>query len=264
MSRIPARGLALAGLLLPASLFVCCLALNAQQPRPDAAQRSASVDTLGLGCAQVLQLSSSDWVAKYTSARGSEPQKTLDAIAAYGKCYDTRTDQLAASLAKHGEGPLMGARGSFGDFERALKDFMAKAVVSSQPPADAVKVAYGNLYEKQFRYQFYAAYRQKALPASPMPKQAAADAQKSASPAGAAPAPTNTATNDADPITQAKNHFGELLGALPDGAMHSLHAAFGEILGPNAATPATQLLVYRYAIFLLEPPGGQPFAPPPF
>ncbi len=46
--------------------------------------------------------------------------------------------------------------------------------------------------------------------------------------------------------------------------MHSLHAAFGDILGGYATTPATQLLVYRYAIFLLEQPGSAPFSSPPF
>jgi len=79
----------------------------------------------------------------------------------------------------------------------------------------------------------------------------------------ATPVKRAASTSDADPVTQAKNHFGELLGALPDDTMHSLHAAFGQILGPNAFTPETQLQVYRYAIFLLEPPGGQPFSPPP-
>jgi hypothetical protein len=54
------------------------------------------------------------------------------------------------------------------------------------------------------------------------------------------------------------------LGDLPDEQMHDLHEAFGEILGPNSATPRMQLLIYRYAIFLLEPPGKAPFAPAPF
>jgi hypothetical protein len=258
--------------LVLAGVLFWSLASLAQQPARNPARnasQSARADTLGLTCKQILEMSSADWIAKYTDAKGTAQQNTLQAIGAYGNCYDARTDQLAASLAKSSKSPLMGARGNFRDFEQALQDFTAKALVASQPPAGALKTAYADLYEKQFRYHFYRDYQQKALPAAPVaknvPESAPAEAPKAAAAASApAPAPTNTATNDADPVTQAKNHFGELLGALPDEAMHSLHASFGEILGANAVTRDTQLLVYRYAIFLLEPPGGQPFAPPPF
>jgi hypothetical protein len=202
-------------------------------------------------------MSSTDWVGKYTAAKAADTQGTIQALGAYGKCYDARSDQLVASLAKSGKGPLMGARGDFRDFEQALKDFTAKALTSSQPPADATKTAYAELYQKQFRYEFYQSYQQKQLPPAPVPTNAAIS-QKAPPPAA------GMAASDADPATQAKNHFGELLGDLPDETMHSLHAAFGEILGPNTAAPETQLLVYRYAIFVLEPPGGQPFSPPPF
>ncbi len=125
----------------------------------------AGTDTLGLTCSQILQMSSADWVAKYAAAKVPSAASTVEAIAAFGKCYDARTDRLAASLAKAGKGPLMGARGDFGDFEQAVKDFSAKALAVSQPPADAVKIAYANLYEKQFRYAFYQGYESKPVPA---------------------------------------------------------------------------------------------------
>ena len=62
----------------------------------------------------------------------------------------------------------------------------------------------------------------------------------------------------------AKNHFGELLDALPEDKEHQLHAAFGDIVGRSQISEAMRLEIYRYAIFLLEPPSATPFSPPPF
>ena len=53
------------------------------------------------------------------------------AITVYGKCYDARTNQLAASLGKAGRGPLMGATGNFREFQKALDDFTAKALAAT-------------------------------------------------------------------------------------------------------------------------------------
>jgi hypothetical protein len=252
--------------------FVLC-AVSVAQRGPS----RANPDQLGLTCAQVMAMSSTDWVAKFDAAKGTDAAQTIRAITAYGKCYDVRTDQLAASLGRSGKGPLMGARGDFGDLENAIKSFATKAVVESQPPADAVKKAYAALYEKQFRYQFYESYVPKPAAASSPKTDDTASTAPSASAGGGAAVDTAAAAeakaakdeadqkkSDADPVTQAKNHFGGLLGELPDTNEHDLHSAFGEILGPNAASPRIQLLVYRYAIFLLEPAGKAPFSPPPF
>ena len=75
-------------------------------------------------------------------------------------------------------------------------------------------------------------------------------------------------------MTKAKNRFGELLDALPEDKLHALHAAFGNIVGLHPINSATQLALYRYAIFVLEPlpapnsldsrSPAKPFAPPPF
>ena len=43
--------------------------------------------------------------------------------------------------------------------------------------------------------------------------------------------------------------------------MHELHRAFGEVIGPHHISEATRLAVYRYAIFILEPPSATPFSP---
>ena len=241
-----------------------------------------SADQLGMTCEQILDMSSTDWVTRFTSEKGSSSAETTRAIGVYGKCYDTRTDQLAAKLGRAGKRPLMGARGNFQSMEQALKIFTARALTESQPPADPVKSAYATLYEKQFRYEFYEAFEPK--PATPATSPAASSSSKQAPPSAASgqksPASDASASRganssgdasnnnakggDVDPLTAAKNHFGELLGNLPDQQMHDLHESFGEILGPNSASPKMQLLVYRYAIFLLEPPGGTPFSLPPF
>jgi hypothetical protein len=205
-----------------------------------AQKQSASADRLGLTCAPILQMNSDGWVKKFIAAKNASVPSTIEAVSAYGKCYDARTNRLAASLGKLGKGPLRGARGNFGDFERALNDFTAKALAATEPPADAQKKAYAMLYEKQFRYDFYREYEQKNLNPPPLTPE------------------------ESDAFAKAKNHFGELLGLLPEDKMHDLHRAFGEMFAAGGVPDATKLAVYRYAIFLLESPTDQPFSPPPF
>jgi len=219
-----------------------------------------NTDELGMTCAKVLALPSSDYIAKYVAINDSNLDGQLRGIGRYGKCYDARTDSIAALLAR--KGPTKAARDNFAAFESALKNFTAKALAAVPPAPGTAREAYANLYEKQFRREFYAQYELKAAPAA---KPAA-----TAPPSGAKPtvptAPTadERTRSDADPVTQAKNHFGKILNALPEDKMHDLHAAFGEVIGPHALSEAMRLAVYRYAIFLLEPPSAKPFAPPPF
>jgi hypothetical protein len=144
-----------------------------------------------------------------------------------------------------------------------------------------VKSTYATLYEKQFRYDFYEAFENRvAKPAVAKTGTAKSSAAKSAeakTPASAAPndaaAPNAEAASAGnspqaapppDPMTAAKNRFGELLDALPDDKMHALHAAFGDIVSRGEMSEETRLAVYRYAIFLLEPANAEPFFPPPF
>lgn len=272
---------------IAAILLFMASALTAQTHQTHRAPVSrVNADRLGLTCTQILQMSSAEWATKFTSEKGSEPAETIRALGAYGKCYDARTDQLAARLRKTGKGPLMGARANFQSVEQALKAFATKALAESDPPADAVKSAFASLYEREFRYEFYESYephlpapvQPAALPGREAPSSAVSPASNaprsedktSSSQATASPSQTVPDANpkdkktEVDPLTTAKNHFGALLGALPDERMHNLHKAFGEILGPNSATSRMQLLIYRYAIFLLEAPGDKPFSPAPF
>jgi hypothetical protein len=221
------------------SLLFACASPAQTKPPQKAASAAASdrAERLGMTCAQILQISSIDWVAKFTDKNG--PDTAARAVTAYGKCYDARTDSLAASLAKKGAGPQKKARTDFLEFETAVKAFTAKALADVQPSPDAAKAAYVSLYEKQFRYDFYRSYQEK----DPNPQ---------------------LTPEENDQFGKAKNRFGELLGLLPEDKSHEVHEAFGDIVGPHPVSLPTKLVLYRYAIFILEPPTEKPFAPPPF
>ena len=263
------------------------------------AARGTDSDRLGMTCTQILKLTSTEWVEKFVAAKSGGAQEaapaaeppearaeTIRAVSVYGKCYDARTNRLEAALGRAGKGPLMGARGDFGDFEKALEDFQNVALQDSQPPANDVKTAYAALYEKQFRYAFYSSYEpatQKATPSGPPAKKPAVtkSAASAASPAQKAetgessslrkpgadaegPDDQEAASDTADEFTKIKNRFGQLLEALPEDKAHEVHEAFGTILGAYEISEETRREVYLYAIFLLEPESAKPYAPPPF
>jgi hypothetical protein len=203
--------------------------------------RAADPDRLGLTCSQILQMSSTAWVAHFAEKVGNASAPVaLRAITSYGKCYDARTNQLAASLGKSGRGPLMGALGNFRDFQKALDDFTAKALAASDKQPGTEEAAYATLYEKQFRYEFYQRYEQRITGGRPLTAEESAEYSK------------------------AKNHFGEFLGLLPEDKAHVIHAAFSQIFDGGPVTDVTKLEVYRFAIFVLESPKDTPFSPPPF
>jgi hypothetical protein len=178
-------------------------------------------DQLDLTCPQILKMTSSDWVAYFNQKSAQDtPQNSASAIRAitiYGKCYDERTKRLVASLGKSGKGPLMGANGNFRDFEAALQDFTTKALAATNSAPDSPKSAYVHLYEKQFRYQFYQSYVEKDLLSRPLTAE------------------------ESDGYTKAKNHFGEVLGLLPDEKLHSVHSAFRQIFDAGPVSDVTKL-----------------------
>lgn len=228
-------------LALVAILSMPCAGFGAPQ------QESPNSDRLGLNCAQILQMKSTDWVAhfneKFTSTKEKDANltptdKTLRAIAAYARCYDVRTTRLDEQARKRGGNDLLNASIQFRNFDQALQAFAAKGLAAAQPSADAVKIAYAGLYEKQFRYDFYRRRESKD------------------------PAPAAT-PDQLEQLGAAKNHFGELLDDLPPEKMKDLHAAFSRIFD-SSVTDTTKLAVYRFAIFCLEPSSEAAFAPPPF
>jgi hypothetical protein len=200
-------------------------------------------DRLGMTCTQILAMTSTDWVVYFLKKTNqismNDERGILQAIAVYGKCYDARTDAQAATLGRNGKGPTKAQRMDFARFEEALKDFTAVAQSAALPPPDEQYKAYAALYAKEFRYKFYRSYESRKIHVAPAPE-------------------------DFDALGLAKNHFGELLSALPEDKMHGVHAAFGQIFEKNTLAEEWRLEIYRYAISLLEPPSATPFSPPPF
>lgn len=221
------------------AMLFSCASFGQTRGRPAAHGSPRAEDRLGVTCAQVLAMSSTDWVAKFQKEKGSSAQDTLDAIDAYGTCYDERTDRLAALLARRRIGPRQNAAADFAGFEDAVSAFTKTAIADAETRPSETRIAYAHLYQKQFRYEFYREYEQRDLQ------------------------PRLTPQEDVG-FTKAKNRFGELIGVLPDAKAHQVHAAFGEIVGVHQISMAVKLAVYRYAIFILEPPAEKPFAPPPF
>lgn len=148
-----------------ALLFLGCSSFAQQKPQ---AQRkpqnqAAAGDRLGMTCAQILAMSSAGWIAKSIQAFAATNDGELRGIRVYGRCYDERTDQLAAALARNGTGPKKNALANLKDFKAGMDSFTAKTLTDTEPPADPVKIAYAGLYEKQFRYEFYEAYEHKTM-----------------------------------------------------------------------------------------------------
>lgn len=236
--RVTSKAIGLASIVL--MVAIPNLAQTNAVQRPPAI---SAADRLGLTCAQILELTSTDWTAKFTQAnaqaKASPEDSTRRAVTVYGKCYDSRTDNIAAALAKKGAGPTKKARLDFLSFDAAVKAFASKALADVQPLPDPTKTAYVLLCEKQFRREFYTEYEQKTVSRALTP-------------------------DESEQYRKAKNRFGELLGLLPEEKGHEVHEAFGDIVGSHSVSLPMNLALYRYAIFILEPPSDKPFAPPPF
>jgi hypothetical protein len=225
------------------AIYLVLTSVGSAQAKP-AQTKAADADRLGLTCAQILQKRSQDWIVYFHEKTAllatSSAVGVLRPIAAYGKCYEARTNQVAASLGNSGRGPLMGVLGNFRDFQKALDDFTAKALAVSNKPPGTQEAAYTALYEKQFRYEFYQRYALRLSENRPLTAEEAAEYSK------------------------AKNRFGEFLGLLPEDQAHIIHAAFSHIFDAGPVSDVTKLELYRFAISVLESPKDTPFSPPPF
>jgi hypothetical protein len=227
------------------ALLISLVLAPAGFPQAKPAQtKTADADRLGLTCTQILQMTSTAWVAQFAEkARTSNKAAgvpTVRAITVYGKCYEARTSQVAASLGKSGRGPLMGALGNFRDFQQALDDFTVKALAASSKAPGTQEAAYAALYEKQFRYEFYQKYALRLSENRPLTAE------------------------EAPEYSKAKNRFGEFLGLLPEDQAHIIHAAFSHIFDSGPVSDVTKLELYRFAISVLESPKDKPFSAPPF
>jgi hypothetical protein len=230
--------------LFSALLMVLVLAPAGFSQAKPAPTKAADANRLGLTCAQILQMTSTAWVAHFAEKNGTPNNAAgppaVRAIAAYGKCYEARTNQVAASLGKSGRGPLMGALGNLHDFQKALDDFTAKALTAANKQPGTQEAADAALYEKQFRYEFYQKYELRLSENRPLTAEESAEYSK------------------------AKNRFGEFLGLLPEDQAHIIHAAFSHIFDSGPISDVTKLELYRFAISVLESPKDKPFSPVPF
>jgi hypothetical protein len=224
-------------------IFLMLTPVGRSQAKP-VQTKAADPDRLGLSCTQILQMTSIAWVAQFAEKAGTPNNAAspvaVRAITAYGKCYDARTSQVAASLGKSGRSPLMGALGNFRDFQKALDDFTAKALAASSKAPGTQEAAYAALYEKQFRYEFYQRYALRVSENRPLTAEESAEYSK------------------------AKNRFGEFLGLLPEDQAHIIHAAFSHIFDSGPVSDVTKLELYRFAISVLESPKDKPFSSAPF
>jgi hypothetical protein len=268
-----------------------------QQTQRKYSAQAANVNPELMPCAQILAMSSTDYIAKTMAVNDSAEDGQLRGIRKYGNCYDGRTDALAASFARSGKGPAKAGREEFASFEKDIQDFTEKVLANASAPQTGANAsfepgpprgpnaAYASLYEKEFRYEFYQEYVAKtakpvkavASTSKPTPTTTGAKSSTNAAaagPTGASATEANSslhaataeeqARSDADPVTQAKNQFGKILEGLPDNQMHEIHRAFSEVIAWHSISEPMRLAVYRYAIYILQPVGAARAEPPPF
>jgi len=153
-----------------------------------------------------------------------------------------------------------------------------KTAAPSPPPSSATKGATTTSGQSSAPLPEKPALRLQGVPAGATATKKSASSEagvsvtpNSGKPAASANAPTTSApptsasdSKEIDPFTKAKNHFGELLGALPPEKIHEVHSSFGKLFDGNPVSEELKVDIYKYAIFLLEGPKDKPFAPPPF
>jgi hypothetical protein len=190
-------------------------------------------------CEQILKLSSTDYINKYTQAHGDNTLERVNAIYQYGNCYSQNLDNIQAKMNESGHHPLMGANAQFHNFESALNNFTDTALGFCSPDGSLKRVtaAYATLYQKQFRNLFYQQY----LPKGKVP---AADSKA---------------------ISAAQAKLEDLIKHLPErqvAAATKAFTAYYDAAVKDLNLPAQP--VYEYAIMLLQPPADKPYSPPPF
>jgi len=190
-------------------------------------------------CKVVLSKSSNQWINNYTEPRQGSTLDIIRAIKIYGDCYDKKHDASKQKLVEQERGPMMGANAYFKDLEQALEQFTKSAlkVAATGGSYDRISASLAFLYLKQFRYHFYQNYFDK-------PHQAA---------------------NSSQEIAKAKAYFSNQLKSLQPAAREKLRREFGQVYMLatfNKIIPP--IIVYRYAISLLQSSEEPPFAPPPF
>jgi hypothetical protein len=227
------------------ALIALAAAVASPQSKPAPKKRTEPAAHAESACAQILKSTSAEYVASASQPRNDEAE--LRAIAAYGKCYDERTARLAASLARRGIGPKKAALANLADLEQKLSDFTAKALADTDPPAGNVRAAYAALYQKQFQYEFYESYEEKASKPKTAPRPAAAASKSTAAPAVAAgnsaPKSAAPAASVGDSSQQPANLPAQppvkIVPGLPAGSASAPPAKRAKPAGPSSSAAPT-------------------------
>jgi hypothetical protein len=115
---------------------------------------------LAQNCAAVLKQTSNQYIDATSEKSGGSTLARIAAIQAYQACYQDKINTLKNQLDQSGQGPLMGARGDFGDMQNALTALTTYAlkITATGGTYDSVKAAYAKLYALQFTNAFYQSY----------------------------------------------------------------------------------------------------------
>ena len=189
-------------------------------------------------CSTMLKQSAHTWANQKSSTPDIE-----DAIAQYGNCVDQDTQQLYTKMLKTGNYPLMGANGDFQDFSTALNNFTDLALKANTTSGtyDRIQYAYAKLYQKQFKLLFYADYINNTKD----------------------PLILRLKKNPQPNLKELNAYFNQILLNYPPAKRKALLTAFTQMTTQSMFGEMHQPYIYRYAIFILEPPSGKVF-PEPF
>jgi hypothetical protein len=225
--------------ILGTDLFLLLISLFAYAQSGQS--QTSPADMLGMTCSQILAKGSSAWMNAYSGSKSDGTPWIEQGLAIFGDCYDKRTDDLAASLTKSGKGPLMGGLGNLQDMQTDLQNFttQALAATASDGTYSRIRAAYAMLYQKQFRYLFYAGYMS---PDTEVP-----------------------VASDPQQLNQAKERLGELISQYKGKQGENLQDAFDTFrTSAIEGCGIPELQVYEYAISILQSPSDPPFSRPPF
>ena len=111
-------------------------------------------------CSEILKQPSQQFINTESEKNGDTTIARVNAINIYQNCYQKKIDQLKNKLDQSGQGPLMGARGDFGDMENALNQLTdyALKITATGGTYDQIKTAYAKLYVLAFKNIFYQSY----------------------------------------------------------------------------------------------------------
>lgn len=213
---------------------------------------SAAAKPLDEDCKAILAKSSHEWTETCANSLGDSTVAIETALARYGDCYDAATDALAAAVrpseskddgAASGSPSGRGAPACLPGLQKALEGFTEYALGAALTGGtySRIATAFATLYEKQFRRRAWEAAR--------------------AASGGALPP---LLTPDEKRLAAARARLTEIVDAATPRLRADLNERFEALLAATKQCDVPPLLVYEFAITILQSPADPPFAPPPF